>query len=214
MIKKSFFLAFIILIAFSISCNQRKNEPPKPNILFIAIDDMNDWVGVLGGHPQAKTPNIDKQAQRGVLFTNAQTAAPGFSLSRNALLYGMQPNHSGLYPFYDRTKMDPAFFAKHKSLMQLFRSNAYNTFGAGKIHHGTMNKTSIEMSDPFEWNNLAENSQFVQIKNEMKKFLPTSEAPLVLQGKALHNVVDTDKPSLANFNKMWEKMQKRGMNLE
>jgi hypothetical protein len=45
-------------------------------------------------------------------------------------------------------------------------------------------------------------------------YLPASEAPLVLQGKALHNVVDADKPSLENFKKMWDKMQKNGMNLE
>lgn len=43
----------------------------QPNVLFIAIDDMNDWIGCLGGHPQVKTPNIDRLAKRGVLFTNA-----------------------------------------------------------------------------------------------------------------------------------------------
>ena len=42
-----------------------------PNILFIAIDDLNDWVGCLGGHPQAKTPHMDRLARRGTLFTNA-----------------------------------------------------------------------------------------------------------------------------------------------
>ncbi|MGK0241348.1 MAG: arylsulfatase A-like enzyme, partial [Candidatus Pelagisphaera sp.] len=41
----------------------------KPNVLFIPIDDLNSWVGHLGGHPQAKTPNIDRLAKRGVSFT-------------------------------------------------------------------------------------------------------------------------------------------------
>ena len=49
----------------------------KPNVLFIAIDDQNDWIGCLGGHPQTKTPNIDKLAASGVLFRNAYTAAAG-----------------------------------------------------------------------------------------------------------------------------------------
>ena len=38
----------------------------RPNVLFIAIDDLNDWVGCLGGHPQVRTPNIDRLARRGV----------------------------------------------------------------------------------------------------------------------------------------------------
>ncbi len=45
----------------------------RPNILFIAIDDMNDWTGFLGGHPQAKTPNMDALAKKGVNFTNARS---------------------------------------------------------------------------------------------------------------------------------------------
>ena len=51
-------------------------QQDKPNVLFIAIDDLNDWVEVLGGHPQAKTPHLDGLAQRGVLFSNAQCQAP------------------------------------------------------------------------------------------------------------------------------------------
>ena len=48
----------------------------KPNVLFIAVDDLNDWIGRLGGHPQSLTPNIDRLADRGALFTNAHCAAP------------------------------------------------------------------------------------------------------------------------------------------
>jgi len=65
----------------------------KPNILFITIDDMNDWTGFLGGHPQTQTPNMDKLAQRGVNFTNAHCPPPGCSPSRNALLFGIEPFH-------------------------------------------------------------------------------------------------------------------------
>ncbi|MDA7928489.1 sulfatase-like hydrolase/transferase, partial [Mariniblastus sp.] len=48
----------------------------KPNVLFIAIDDLNDWTGMLKGNPQALTPNMDKLAATGMLFTNAHCAAP------------------------------------------------------------------------------------------------------------------------------------------
>ncbi|MFT4638215.1 MAG: arylsulfatase A-like enzyme [Verrucomicrobiales bacterium] len=47
-----------------------------PNVLFISLDDLNDWVGCLGGHPQAKPPNLDRLAASGVLFDNAHCPAP------------------------------------------------------------------------------------------------------------------------------------------
>ena len=81
----------------------------KPNVLFIAIDDMNDWVGFLGGHRQARTPNMDRLAKRAVNFRNAHIPAPACSPCRNALLFGIEPFHSGLYPFYDMEKVDPDY---------------------------------------------------------------------------------------------------------
>jgi hypothetical protein len=63
-------------------------EPARPNVLFIAVDDLNDWVGCLGGHPQVKTPNIDGLAGRGTLFTNAHCQAPLCNPSRSSLETG------------------------------------------------------------------------------------------------------------------------------
>ncbi len=153
-IRQTIHIIIVVILVGGFSCKsniEKKAEAEKPNILFIAIDDMNDWVGVLGGHPQAKTPNIDKLAQQGVLFTNAHTPAPACSPCRNALLYGMQPHNSGLYPFYSREKMSIGFFEKYKSLMEIFRDNGYNTYGAGKIHHGSMGEGSITMFDSLEY---------------------------------------------------------------
>ena len=64
----------------------------KPNVLFIAIDDLNDWVGCLGGHPQAITPNLDRFAGSGVLFNNAHCPAPACNPSRSAIMTGLSPN--------------------------------------------------------------------------------------------------------------------------
>jgi arylsulfatase A-like enzyme len=75
----------------------------KPNVLFIAMDDLNDWIGGLGGHPQAKTPNIDRLAASGMLFTNAHCAAPSCNPSRTAIMTGISPHKSGLYD--NRQKM-------------------------------------------------------------------------------------------------------------
>ena len=62
-------------------------RPKHPNVLFIAIDDLNDWIGCLGGHPDVKTPNLDRLAQRAVLFTNAHCSAPACNPSRASLIH-------------------------------------------------------------------------------------------------------------------------------
>ena len=67
----------------ALAVHARANVPELPNVLFVAVDDLNDWVGCLGGHPQAHTPNIDRLAKRGVLFTNALCVAGVHSLSGN-----------------------------------------------------------------------------------------------------------------------------------
>ncbi|HOP78749.1 MAG TPA: sulfatase-like hydrolase/transferase, partial [Thermogutta sp.] len=74
-----------------------ESQKAPPNILFIAIDDLNDWTGFLGGHPQAKTPNLDKLAQRGMIFTRAYCSAPACNPSRASLLTGVLPSTSGVY---------------------------------------------------------------------------------------------------------------------
>lgn len=74
-----------------------RGEAARPNVLFIAIDDLNDWVGVLGGHPQARTPHIDRLAARGVLFTNAHANAPLCSPSRESVFSGRLPTSTHAY---------------------------------------------------------------------------------------------------------------------
>lgn len=123
--------------AYSAEGRDAVSENEKPNVLFIAIDDMNDWVGFLGGHPQAKTPNLDKLAARGVNFTNAHCIAPACSPCRLGLLYGVEPFNSGLYPFYDHEKIPKEVLANFTGLPKFFRENGYRSFGAGKIYHGS-----------------------------------------------------------------------------
>ena len=121
------------LISLAIGCAQNESLEEPPNILFIAIDDMNDWTGFLGGHPQASTPHMDRLAEKGVSFTRAYSTAPGCSPSRNALLYGIEPFNSGLYPFYDH-EIHEQLREKYTTLPTLLKANGYNTFGSGKIH--------------------------------------------------------------------------------
>ncbi len=69
----------------------------RPNVLFIAVDDLNDWIGSLGGHPQTKTPNLDRLAARGVNFTHAYCSAPACNPSRASLMSGLRPATTGVY---------------------------------------------------------------------------------------------------------------------
>ena len=103
-----------------------------PNVLFIAVDDLNDWIGPLGGHPQAKTPNIDRLAKRGIVFTNAHCAAPLCNPSRAAVFSGRQPFETGIFT-NDRnillTRPELILLPQH------FKQGGYRTFGTGKLLH-------------------------------------------------------------------------------
>ena len=106
----------------------------RPNVLFIGVDDLRDWVGHLSGHPNAKTPNIDRLAKRGVSFTRAYCSAPLCNPSRISLLTGVAPSKSGVYGNGEklRQKLPDAV-----TLMQHFRASGYSVRGAGKVFHGT-----------------------------------------------------------------------------
>jgi arylsulfatase A-like enzyme len=107
-------------------------DTTKPNVLFIAVDDLRDWVGYLG-HDQARTPNLDRLAKRGVYFTRSFCAAPSCNPSRAALLSGIRPSSSGVYVNSQDWRKP---LADTRTLQQHFQNNGYATFGCGKIYHG------------------------------------------------------------------------------
>ena len=115
-------------------------DTSRPNVLMLCVDDMNDWCGFLGGHPQAITPNMDQLASTGVNFTNAHCTAPGCSPSRNALLFGIEPHRSGLYPFYHLPNVEPEVLASYTSLPRIFKENGYRTCGVSKVFHNPDNE--------------------------------------------------------------------------
>ena len=108
-----------------------------PNVLFIAIDDLNDWSPCLGNFPKAHTPNIDKLAKRGILFTNAYCQAPISGPSRTSIMTGLYPNTTGIYLQIKDAKIKEANErASHVTFMtDYFDRHGYSTLGAGKIFH-------------------------------------------------------------------------------
>ncbi len=110
------------------------SERPK-NVLFIAVDDLNDWVSSLGGHPQCRTPNIDRLAARGVLFTRAYCSAPACNPSRASLMTGVRPSTSGVYHNNQPWRQSPRLRSA-LTLPQHFAKAGYVAESGGKIYHG------------------------------------------------------------------------------
>jgi arylsulfatase A-like enzyme len=132
----------ILLLAVAVlACRGDVAHVERPNVLFIAVDDLNDWIEPLGGHPQAVTPNLDRLAEQGVLFTNAYTVSPACNPSRTALLTGLHTTTTGMYSNYQvwREVLPDAV-----TLPKYFSLNGYWAAGAGKIFHNNM-------PDPASW---------------------------------------------------------------
>ncbi len=107
----------------------------KLNVLFIAIDDLNDWTGYLGGHPDVKTPNLDRLAARGTAFTHTYCPAPLCNASRASLMTGIRPSRSGVYTNSQDWRKSPVL-SDAVTLSQHFMANGYSVRGSGKIYHG------------------------------------------------------------------------------
>ena len=113
-----------------------QRDQSKPNILFIAVDDLNDWIGCLSGHPDAHSPNIDRLAKRGVLFTNAHCQAPICNPSRTSFMLGLRPSTTGIYMNSPWFRSTPANKAR-VTMTQHFAAQGYQTLTTGKIYHGS-----------------------------------------------------------------------------
>jgi len=124
-----------------------KSLPEKPNILYIAIDDLRDWAHYLGCE-QVKTPNMDRLAARGEYFTRNYCAAPVCNPSRTALITGRRPSTTGVYTNMIDWRKVPAATSV-PSIPVYFRQNGYVAYAAGKIYHESFRKAD-------EWDEYAD----------------------------------------------------------
>ncbi|MEM9480756.1 MAG: sulfatase [Verrucomicrobiota bacterium] len=126
----TFCLSLLCVFAF---LRESSTAADKPNVLFIAIDDLNHWVTHLGRNPQAQTPNIDRLAAMGTTFTHAYCAVPACEPSRAAIMGGRRPWTTGCY-------LNGDLWKEHQpsgdGLSAQFLKESYYVAGAGKIYHG------------------------------------------------------------------------------
>ena len=104
----------------------------RPNVLFIIVDDLNDYVGYLNGHNQSKTPNIDNLSSTAVIFKNAHSNVPVCQPSRNSLFTGILPHRSKDFGWTPHFKQ--ALLKGQKTFIELFKENGYSTYGLSLIH--------------------------------------------------------------------------------
>ncbi len=126
-------LPFLLIAAGHFSSITRAADSAHPNVLFVVIDDLNDWIGCMKGHPQTKTPNIDRLAERGILFTNAHCASPVCLASRTALFCGRYPDQTGVYSNWGKTR--GRMPARDLQLPVYLAAAGYETLGTGKLYH-------------------------------------------------------------------------------
>jgi len=137
---------FLLFLFFGIACSV--SAATKPNVLFIAIDDQNDWIGAFGGHPLAKTPHIDRLAKRGTIFSNAHCQAPLCNPSRTSLLLGLRPTTTGVYGLAPWFRELPEW-KDRVALPQHFKASGYRTYTTGKIYHGNYGRNDTNEFDVF-----------------------------------------------------------------
>ena len=125
------FLIFIIAV-FSATINFAREQ--RPNILLIAVDDLNDWVGVYDGNPQIITPNIDRFAENAIVFRNASCPGPVCGPSRSALLSGFMPYTTGAYS-NSTNMLSSKLVQEYATLPEKKKKNGYLTISKGKIFH-------------------------------------------------------------------------------
>lgn len=129
----------LILLSFAVACIsignlQAESPSEKPNVILITIDDLNDWIEPLGGHPNAKTPAINDFCKDAVVFRNAVCAAPVCGPSRSALLSGFMPQRNGVYN-NGTNMLDSPIVQENPTLPEYFTSQGYYTLSTGKIFH-------------------------------------------------------------------------------
>ncbi len=150
------------MVAFSLmlvlACSSPQDDLlEKPNILFIAMDDLNDWAGFLDWHTEMKihTPNLDRLAASSMVFTNAHTPAPACAPTRAAILTGVHHARSGTQNVYwgDGPKWREFDALQNVvTLEQFFKNKGYKTLGAGKIYHSQAPPwTPTSQVEPANW---------------------------------------------------------------
>lgn len=172
------FFSFLILILSCTSTPSSDQLTKHPNVLFIAIDDLNDWVKPLSGHEQTISPFIDSFATQAVNFNRNYCTSPGCAPSRASVMTGTYPYTSGMYSNYQDWRKVPEL-EQAITLGQYFREQGYYSAGAGKIYH-------YSHIAPRTWDEYYPS----QTQNMPKEFIPENAPINMPRFKYMYNMFD------------------------
>ncbi len=120
------------------------DETNRPNVLFIGVDDLNAWAMGLSDYSAAATPNMNRLAKRGVVFSNAHCAAPACNPSRVSVMTSVSPSTSGVY-LNGQDWRECSRLKGLTTLPKLFREHGYEVKGGGKLYHAAnLSKAGLE----------------------------------------------------------------------
>ena len=177
-------ITFLFVLVFFISCTNKTID--HPNVLFISIDDLNDWNEPLGGSNQVITPYLSDFSNESVNFTKNYCTSPGCNPSRSTMMTGLHTYNSGMYSNYQDWRKVPKM-AEATTLAEYFKNNGYYTAGAGKIYH-------YSQVHPDSWNNYYPS----QVNNMPKDYIP-EDAPVNMPPfKYMYNAFDWEGISVGN----------------
>ena len=130
-------VTFFLMVNSGFVLAQSPNPDSKPNIIFLAIDDLNDWINPLelGGLPGLKTPNFDRLRKMSMSFTNAHIPSPACAPSRVAIMTGVSPAKSGVTGWKNPKWREVSALKDVVTLEQFFKGKGYETLAGGKIYH-------------------------------------------------------------------------------
>lgn len=190
-------VAFAIFAFPCLAADEAAQRTGKPNVLMICIDDLNDWTGFLGGHPEAITPQMDALAKRGLSFANAHCDVPVCSASRASVMSGVSATTHGSYELGPRYEELPAL-TRVPTIHRYFKDNGYRTLSGGKVlHHGFTGRLAGDIDQslgrkksprpkkplnrPADWSNAWDWGAYPGQDAEMADFQLANSAAEVLQ---------------------------------
>jgi len=168
----------------------KQRQSQYPNVLMLIIDDLNDWVGAFGGHPNAKTPNIDRLASQSTVFTNAHAPAPICGPSRASIMTGLAPSSTGIYGHIKDNDIKKANDKAAESiyLSEYFKRHGYHTAAVGKVFHQNIATNSFDVNggrhegfgprqqDGRKWDHPRTNTDWGPLSEKTDEQMPDFEA--------------------------------------
>ncbi len=144
-----FLIKCLFLFVTISSCSDFRENYKKLNVLFIIVDDLNDYVEGYNGHPQSSTPNIAKFSSSAVTFLNAHSPSPMCGASRSSFLTGIYPHNSN--NFFQDPWFNNQVLNNSRTIMEQFQKYGYYTWGTGKVMHHLNENIWTEYGNPADY---------------------------------------------------------------